>query len=221
MSPGLPNCLSGLLLTGPIIDFSGIPVKSAVSTVLALEKCASWTFNQSTQWCLLKSSCETFLSPRTSAYSCLHSNSSRSNSFTLSRYRVLLVSAGLPAFLLSTTTTEDTTELWGVDDSASSASIGVDRSCLVRLLFELSLESILAPRRPDRGLVAKKEGTYRGGPKMNWAVSSKSDSRMFMCLWKTSFSHSVPLAYRNGCHPRMPFEMDAIRGCIMRARFDI
>ena len=63
----------------------GIPVRSAVSIIIALEKCVSWAFNQSTQWCRLKSSCDTCLSPRASANSCLHSRSSRSNSFTFSR----------------------------------------------------------------------------------------------------------------------------------------
>ena len=158
MSPGLPSNLSGLYLIGPMIDFTGIPVRSAVSIILALEKCASWAFNQSTQWCRLKSSCDTCLSPRASANSCLHSRSSRSNSFIFSRYRVRLVSAGLSTLLLSTTTSEDTTELWGFDDSASSTSIGVEPGNLVRLLLELSLESTLAPRRLDRGLVAKKGG---------------------------------------------------------------
>ena len=145
-------------MIGPMIDFTGIPVRSAVSIILALEKCVSWAFNQSTQWCRLKSSCHTCLSPRASANSCLHSRSSSSNSFIFSRYRDRLVSAGLSTLLLSTTTTEDTTELWGVDDSASSASISVEPGNLVRLLLELSLESTLAPRRLDRGLVAKKRG---------------------------------------------------------------
>ena len=127
----------------------GIPVRSAVSILLALEKCVSWAFNQSTHWCLLKSSRDTRSRPRASANSCLHSRSSRSSSFTFSRYLVRLVSAGLSTLLLSTTTTEDTTELWGVGDVASSASIGVDPGNLVRLLLELSLESTLAPRRLD------------------------------------------------------------------------
>ena len=131
----------------------GIPVRSAVSIILALEKCVSWAFSQSTQWCRLKFLCDTCLSPRTSANSYLHSRSSRSNSFTFSRYRVRLASAGLSTLFFSTTTTEDTTELWGVDDSASSRSIGVEPGNLVRLLLELSLESTLAPRRLDRGLV--------------------------------------------------------------------
>ena len=162
-------------------DFTGIPVRSAVSIIPALEKCVSWAFNQSTQWCRLKSSCDTCLSPKASANSCLHSRCSRSNSFIFSRYRVRLVSAGLSTLLLSTTTTEDTTEFWGVDDHASSASIGVEPGNLVRLLLELSLESTLAPRRLDRGLVAKKGGVG-GGPKVNWAVSSRSVSSALMCL---------------------------------------
>ena len=139
-------------------DFSGIPVRSAVSIILALEKCASWAFNQSTQWCRLKSSCDTSLSPRTFTNSCLHSRFSRSSSIILPRYRARLVSAGLSILLSSTTSTEDTTELWSVDDSASSASIGVDPGCRVRLLLELYLESTFAPRRLDRGLVAKNGG---------------------------------------------------------------
>ena len=126
----------------------GIPVRSAVSIILALEKCVSWAFSQSTHWCRLKSSCDTCLSPRTSANSCLHSRSSRFNSFTFSRYRV-------------------------------------------RLLLELSLESTLAPRRLDRGLVARKGG-FGGGPNVNWAASSRSASNSLMCLWKTSFNHSTP-----------------------------
>ena len=69
-----------------MIDLTGIPVRSAVSFILALEKCVSWTFNQSTQWRRLKSSCDTCLSPRASANSCLHSRFSRSNSFIFSRY---------------------------------------------------------------------------------------------------------------------------------------
>ena len=164
----------------------GIPVGSAVSIILALEKCVSWAFNQSTQWCRLKSSCDTCLS------SSLHSRSSRSNSFIFSRYRVRLVSAGLSTLLLPTTTTEDTTELWGVDDPASSASVGVEPVNLVRLLLELSLESTLAPRRLDRGLVVRKGG-FGGGPNVNWAVSSRPASNALMCLWKTSFNHSTPL----------------------------
>ena len=132
------------------------------------------------------------LSPRASANSCLHSRSSRSISFILSRYRVRLVSVGLSTLLLSTTTTEATTELWDVDDSASSASIGIEPGSLVRLLLELSLESTLAPRRLDRGLMAKKGGVW-GGPKVNWAVSSRSASSVLMCLWKTLFNHSTPL----------------------------
>ena len=182
------------LLEWPITDWFHYRLQreSAVSIVLSLEKCASWAFNQSTQWCRLKSSCDTFLSPRTSANSCLHSKSSRSNSFILSSYRILLASVGLSTFLLSTTTTEDTNELWGVDDSASLASIGVDPGCLVRLLLEMSLESTLVPRRLDRGLRAKKGG-IGGEPKVNWAVSTRSDSSEFMCLWKTPFNHSVPM----------------------------
>ena len=103
-----------------------IPVRSAVSIILVLEKCVSWAFYQSTLWCLLKTSFDTCLRPRASSNSCLLSRSSRPNSFTFSRYRVRLASAGLSTLFLSTTTTEDTTELWGVDDSASSASIGVE-----------------------------------------------------------------------------------------------
>ena len=137
-------------------DFVGIPVRSAVFIILALEKCASWAFSQSTHWCRLKSSCDTCLSPRTSANSCLHSRSSSSHSFTFSKYRVSLASAVFSTLLSSTTTTEDTTELWGVDDSASSASIGVKPGSLVRLLLELSHESTPVPRRLDRGLVASK-----------------------------------------------------------------
>ena len=188
MSPGLLNSLSGLYLIGPIIDFRGISVRSAVSIIHALEKCASWAFNQSTQWCRLKSSCDMCLSPRASGNSCRHSRSYRSNYFMLSRYRVRLVSVGLSTLLLSTTTTEDTTELWVVDDSASSASIGVDPGSLVRLLHELSLESTLTPR----DLVAKKGG-IGGGPKASWDNSSGSASSVFMCLWKTPFNHYTPL----------------------------
>ena len=127
---------------------------------------------------------------RGSCQICLHSRYSRCSSFILSRYRALLVSAGLSILLLSTNTTEDTTELWGVDDSASSASIGVDLSCLVRLLLELSLESTLAPRRLDRGLVAK-QGGIAVESKGNWTVSSSTDSSVFMCLWKTPFSRII------------------------------
>ena len=141
---------------------------------------------------MLKSSCDTFVSPRSSANSCLHARSSRSRSFTLSRYRALLASHGLSVFLLSTTTTEDTTELWGVDDSASSPFIGVAPSCLLLLLLELSLESVLPLKRSDKNLAAKKGG-IGGRPQVNWPVSSTSDSRRFMCLWKTPFSHSMPL----------------------------
>ena len=171
-------------------DFTEIPVRSAVSIILALEKRVSWAFNQSTQWCRLKSSCDTCLSPRVSANSCLHSRSS--SSFIFSRYRVRLVSAGLSTLLLSTTTTEDTTELWGVDNSASSASIGVEPGNLAWLLLGLYLESTLAPRRLDRGLVSRKGG-LGGGPNVNWAVSSRSASSAVMCLWKTLFNHSTPL----------------------------
>ena len=148
-------------------DFVGIPVRLAVFIILALEKCASWAFNQSMHWCRLKSSCDTRLSPRTSANSCLHSRSSRSNSFTFSKYRVRLASAVFSTLLSSTTTTEDTTELWGVDDSASSASIGVEPGSLVRLLLELSLELTPAPRQLDRGLVARKGG-FGGGQIWGW-----------------------------------------------------
>ena len=156
MSPGLPSNLRGLSFIGPMTDLMGIPVRSAVFITHALENCISWAFSQSTHWCRLKSSCDTCLSPRTSANSCLHSSSSRSNSFTFSRYRVRLASVGLSTLLFSTTTTEDTTELWGVDDSASSASIGVEPGNLVRLLLELSHELTPAPRRLDRGFVARK-----------------------------------------------------------------
>ena len=175
-----------------MIDLMGNPVRSAVSIILALEKCVSWAFNQSTQWCRLKSSYDTCLSPRAFANSCLHSRSSRSNSFIFSRYRVRPVSAGLSTLLLSTTTTEDTAELWGVDDFACSASIGVEPGNLVRLLLELSLESTLGPRRLDRGLLARKGGVG-GGSNVNWAVSSRSASSALMCLWKTLFNHSTPL----------------------------
>ena len=99
MSPGLPNSLSCLELIGPITDFKGIPVSYAVSIILVLEKCAAWALNQSTQWCRLKSSCDTCLSLRVSANSCLHSRSSRSISFILSRYRVRLVSVGFSTLL--------------------------------------------------------------------------------------------------------------------------
>ena len=187
MSPGLPSNLRGLYFIGPMTDFVGIPVRSAVSIILALEKCVSWAFNQSTHWCRLKSSCDTSLSPRISAHSCLHSRSSRSNSFTFSRYRVRLASAGFSTLVFSTTTTEDTT---------SSASIGVEPGNLVRLLLELSLESTLAPRRLDRGLVARKGG-FGGGPNVNRAVSSRSASNSLMCLRKTSFNHSTPLGLSN------------------------
>ena len=118
--------------------------------------------------------------------------SSKSSSCTFSRYLDRLVSAGLSTLLLSTTTTEDTTELWGVGDVASSASIGAAPGNLVRLLLELSLESTLAPRRLDRVLEARKGG-FGGGPNVNWAVSSKSASNALMCLWKTSFNYSTPL----------------------------
>ena len=104
----------------------------------------------------------------------------------------LLKISRLSTLMLSTTTTEDTTELWGVDDSASSASIGVEPCNLVRLLLEPSLVSTLAPRRLDRFLVARKGGSG-GGPNVNWAVSSRSASSALMCLWKTSFNHSTPL----------------------------
>ena len=181
MSPELPSNL-----TGPMTDFMGIPVRSAVSIILALEKCVSWAFNQSSQWCRLKSSCDTCLSPRASANSGLHSRSSRSISFIFSRYRVRLISAGLSTLSLITT------ELWGCDDSASSASIGVEPSNLVRLLLELSQESTLAPRRLIRGLVARKGG-FGSEPNVNWAVSSRSASSALMCLWKTLFNHSTPL----------------------------
>ena len=179
MSPGLPSNLRGLKFIGPMTDLMGIPIRSAVSIIHALEKCVSWAFSQYTHWCRLKSSCDTCLSPRTSANSCLHSRSSRSNSFTFSRYSVRLASAGFSTLLLSTTTTEDTTELWGVDDFASSASIGVEPGNLVRLLLELSLELTLAPSRLDRGLVARK-GVFRGEPKVNRAVSSRSASNSLM-----------------------------------------
>ena len=171
-------------------DLVGIPVRSAISIILALEKCVSWAFNQSTHWCLLKSSCDTRLRPRASANSCQHSRSSNSSSFTFSRYLNRLVSAGLSTLLLSTTTTEDTTELWGVGDVASSASIGAAPGNLVRLLLELSVESTLARRRLDRVLEARKRG-LGGGPNVNWAVSSRSASNALMCLWKTSFNHST------------------------------
>ena len=121
----------------------GIPVRSAVFIILALEKCVSWAFSQSTHCCRLKSSCDTCLSPRSSANSCLHSRSSRSNSFTFSRYRVRLASAGFSPLLFST------------------------------------------------GVLC--QGEFGGGPNVNWAVSSRSASNSFMCLWKTSFNHSTPL----------------------------
>ena len=138
-------------------DLMGIPVRSAVSIILALEKCVSWAFNQSTHWCLLKSSCDTCSRPRASFNSCPHSRSSRSSSLNFSRYLVRLVSAGLSTLLLSTTTTEYTTELWGVGEVASSASIGAEPGNLVRLLLELSLESTLAPRERGVGRWAKCE----------------------------------------------------------------
>ena len=68
-----------------------------------------------------------------------------------------------------------------MDDAASSASIGVAPNCLVLLLLELSLESNIPPRLPDKGLAAKKGG-IGVVPKVNWAVSSMSESRMFVCL---------------------------------------
>ena len=108
------------------------------------------------------------------------------------RFRARLVSAGLSNLLISTATTEDINELWGVDDSSSSASISVDPGCRIRLLLELSLESTLASKRLDRGPVSKKGG-IEDGPKVNWAVSSRADSSAFMCLWKTPFSQSKPL----------------------------
>ena len=114
---------------------------------MGIQVALSWAFNQSTHWCLLKSSFNTCSRPKASANSCLHPRSSRSSSFTLSGYLVRLVSAGLSNLLLSTTNTEDTTELWGVGDAASSASIGAEPGNLVRLLLELSLESTFAPRQ--------------------------------------------------------------------------
>ena len=85
-------------------------------------------------------------------------------------------------------TTEDTTQLWDVDDSSSSPSIGVAPSSLLLLLLEL------------KGLVVKKGG-IRGGPKVNWPVSSRSDSSRFTCLWKTPFSHWKTPGLQSGCHP--------------------
>ena len=61
-------------------------------------------------------------------------------------------------------------------------------------------------KRSDKGLAAKKGG-IGGGPKVNWLVSSRSDSRTFMCRWKTPFSHSMPL----GLSKWMPSE-DALSG---------
>ena len=104
---------------------------------------------------MLKSSCDRLLSPRTSTSSCLQVRSLRSRSFTRSRYRALLASPGPSAFFLLSTTT---TELWGVEDSAASLSMGVEPSCLLLLLLELPLESTLPPKRSPTGLAGKKEG---------------------------------------------------------------
>ena len=68
--------------------------------------------------------------------------------------------------MLSITTTDDTTELWGVEDSASSLYMGVEPSCLLLLLLELSLESTLPPKRSATGLAEMKE-RLGGEPKLN------------------------------------------------------
>ena len=134
--------------------------------------------------------------PRISANSCVHVRFFRSRSFTLYIYRALLASLGLSVFLLSTTTIEDTTELWGVTDYVSSPSIGDTPRCLLLLLIELFLESFLPPKRLVKDLAAKKGGNG-DGPKVNRPVSSKA----------TPFSHSVPV----GLSKWMPSE-DASSG---------
>ena len=52
---------------------------------------------------------------------------------------------------------------------------------LVRLLLELSLELVVAPRRLDKVLELKKGGSG-GGPNVNWAVSSNSASNASQVL---------------------------------------
>ena len=93
-----------------------------------------------------------------------------------------------------------------VGDVTSSASMGAEPGNLVRLHLELSLELTLAPRRLDRSLEVRKGG-FGGGPNVNWAVSRKSASNAFMCLWKTSFNHSTPI----GLSKWIPFQ-DASSG---------
>ena len=121
---------------------------------------------------------------------------------------VLLVASGpssdkLFSLPCSTAAIDDTNELCGVEESLLLFASDVELGYLLLLLAELSLESISSPI----GLAGKKGG-HGGGPKENCPVSSKSDSRLLICLWKSLFNHSTPL----GLSKWMPLEDDPPSG---------
>ena len=93
------------------------------------------------------------MSSRTFIKLCRHTNPFRSRSLTLSRYLTLIVPSrgSREDFLspLSTNLTEDTTELCGVEETLVSFSRDVEPGCLLLLLAELSLESVLPPNLSD------------------------------------------------------------------------
>ena len=84
-SPGLPVCLSVCSLSDPSPTSAGSRSSQLTPVSLLLRNVPHGP--SATQWCRLKSSCDTSVSPTTSANSCLHSKSSRSNSFTLGQTR--------------------------------------------------------------------------------------------------------------------------------------
>ena len=72
----------------------------------------------------------------------------------------------------STISSNDTTELYGVEVSISSFTKGFGPGCLLLLLKKIPLESMIPPNRSLTVLIEKKEG-LGDGPKVNWPVSSR------------------------------------------------
>ena len=80
-----------------------------------------------------------------------------------------------------------------------SFSRDVEPCCLLLLLAELSLESILSPNLSSNGLTGKKK-SLGGEPKVNFSVSSKYNSGLLISLRKTFFNLSTPLCRSTWIH---------------------
>ena len=90
----------------------------------------------------------------------LQARSAKSKFHSRSKYLAMLDSPGNALTILSffSTTTDDTTELCGVENSTSSLCTRVESSSLLLLLTELPLESLLPPNQSVTDLSEMKEG---------------------------------------------------------------